>query len=219
MGARYDGQAEWYDEVVAPGATISVAQAERLDATGQALDLCCGTGRTAALLRDAGHAVVGLDRSADQLRLARRRHGPLVRGDAAALPFADAVFTLVTAMWITTDVDDVTAVLREVARVLAPGGTLLLHGAHPCFNGPAVEKREDGGLIVHPVYHHAGWHPTGQWWREGGVRSRVGMRHVPLAELLNAVIDAGLRVRAVHESGEGSLPSVLTVRATRGPGR
>ncbi|HET9894052.1 MAG TPA: hypothetical protein VFQ44_03895 [Streptosporangiaceae bacterium] len=40
-------------------------------------------------------------------------------------------------IWISTDVDDFPAVPAEAARVMAPGGTLLFYGVHPCFNGPA----------------------------------------------------------------------------------
>ncbi|MEY9930280.1 hypothetical protein ABH926_004925 [Catenulispora sp. GP43] len=60
-----------------------------------------------------------------------------------------------TMLWISTDVDDFTGVVREAARVLAPGGLPVLAGVHPCFVGPHVEFREDGGHSVHPTYRLA----------------------------------------------------------------
>src|SRR3954469_18874867 len=143
--ARYDGMADWYESYNRAGADTNRADLRRLlgPGDGWCLDLGCGTGQYVAAIRATGRTVVGLDRSADQLRLAHRRNPAVTRADAAALPFADATFPTVVAMWITTDVDDVTAVLREAARVLRPGGVLVSFGAHPCFNNPSTEYRAD----------------------------------------------------------------------------
>lgn len=62
--------------------------------------------------------MVGLDGSADQLRIAQGRSRQIVRGDAAALPFADCSFPAVATMWISTDADDFAAVLAEAERVM-----------------------------------------------------------------------------------------------------
>ncbi|WP_255687195.1 class I SAM-dependent methyltransferase [Pseudonocardia sp. TRM90224] len=186
--------------------------------SGLCLDLCCGTGQYVAMLDGTGRQVVGLDRSIDQLRIAQRRAGPLIQGDAAQLPFADGTFDLVTAMWISTDVDDFAAVVAESARVLRPGGTLLIYGVHPCFNGPCVEGRDDGGQTVHPGYRIADWHREAPWWRPDGIRRRVGMRHVPLADLFMAVLAAGFVIERVGEHGAGPLPNALAL-TVRLPGR
>ncbi|WP_223168075.1 class I SAM-dependent methyltransferase [Nonomuraea sp. SYSU D8015] len=91
---RYDGLADWYDELNAAWAQDN--RAPLLDllgpGTGLCLDLGCGTGQNLETLRATGRRVVGLDYSSDQLRLAndrRVRGEALIRGDAAALPFAD----------------------------------------------------------------------------------------------------------------------------------
>jgi hypothetical protein len=84
--------------------------------------------------------------------------GGIVQGDAAVLPFADRTFPTVATIWISTDVDDFGAVLREASRVLVPGGLFVFYGAHPCFNGPHVQWMDDGGVHAHPAYRHAGWH-------------------------------------------------------------
>ena len=73
------------------------------------------------------------------------------------LPFADRAFPAVAAFWISTGADDFRAVMREAARVLAPGGKLLFYGAHPWFNGPCAQVGSDGARTVHPTYRVADW--------------------------------------------------------------
>ncbi|MEV5745761.1 class I SAM-dependent methyltransferase [Microbispora rosea] len=218
MTARYDGQAEWYDDYIGPSAGTNVAWIVDLlgPGEGRCLDIGCGTGQYLEATRSTGRTVVGLDRSADQLRLARRRdEAPLLQGDATMLPFSTGTFATVTALWVSTDIDDFPGLVKEAARVLLPGGMLLFYGVHPCFNGPHIEPRPDGATIVHPTYRITGWHKRSRWWREGGVRDRVGMSHVPLPNLINSFIDAGLNIARVTEPLEDPIPRVLAVKAFR----
>jgi SAM-dependent methyltransferase len=213
---RYDGHAEWYDEWNSRSAERNAPDVRRLlgSGTGRCLDLGCGSGLYLGVLAATGRAVVGLDLSADQLRIARRRPGALVRGDAAALPFADGAFTAVAAMFLSTDVDDFAAVLAEAARVLAPAGLLAFLGAHPCFNGPHAQWTDDGGVLAHPTYRLARWHQTAPWWGPH-IRRRVGMRQYPLADLLNAFAGAGLVIEHVAEPGDRPVPVSLAIRARK----
>ena len=215
-GARYDGYADWYDNWNKPNAENNVAKIAELLGPGEGLclDLGCGGGLYFETLAATGRTVVGLDRSADQLRIARGRSRQVVKGDGAALPFADRTFPTVVALWISTDVDDFGAVLAEASRVLAPGGLLLFYGAHPCFNGPHIEWLEDGGVIAHPTYRLAGWHQQAPWWGDY-VRKRVGMRHHSLAEIFNAFVFTGLAVERVAEPGERPVPVILAIRARK----
>ncbi len=98
------------------------------------LDLCCGTGdSTLALWKEAnrkgasGGQVLGSDFAHPMLCLARQKYqkgGPrkYVEADALHLPFPDASFHLVTAAFGFRNLANYEAGLREIARVLKPGG-------------------------------------------------------------------------------------------------
>lgn len=216
LRARYDGYADWYDDWNKPHAEHNAATIRELlgPGDGLCLDLGCGSGHYFDAIGATGRTVVGLDYSADQLRIAQRRSPRIVRGDAAALPFADGTFPTVATMWISTDVNDFGAVLAEAARVLTPGGRLVFYGVHPCFNGPHVQWLDDGGVRAHPTYRIAGWHEQSPWWGEF-VRKRVGMRHHPLADLVNAFVGAGLAIEHMVEAGDRQVPTILGIRARK----
>ena len=92
------------------------------------LDVATGTGLVAIeLAQRYGCRVVGLDRSADMLAEASRRNGlitGLVNARAERLPFADATFDHVTFTYLLRYVDDPAATVRELSRVLKPGGRI-----------------------------------------------------------------------------------------------
>ncbi|HUF29861.1 MAG TPA: class I SAM-dependent methyltransferase [Gemmatimonadaceae bacterium] len=101
------------------------------------LDVPCGQGRHAHLLAEAGLDVTGLDYSAYLLKVAKRRGKSrglrYERGDMRTLPAKwtgrfDAVVNLFTSFGFFLDPSDDVQVIREFARVLAPGGTLIWHG-------------------------------------------------------------------------------------------
>jgi ubiquinone/menaquinone biosynthesis C-methylase UbiE len=220
--ARYDGSADWYDEQVAWSTEAATPLIMRLveGRPGRCVDVGCGTGVHLTALADAGWTVVGVDASTDQLRLARRRAGSrvaaLVQGDAAGLPFVDGAFDLVVSAFTHTDVDDFGALAREGRRLLRPGGRFLYLGLHPCFTGPFAEQpRADGARVVHPGYRRAGWHTGGPGSLGGGLTERLGFHHLPLADLLNSVLEAGLRLLRVEEGGNRELPEWLALVARR----
>jgi ubiquinone/menaquinone biosynthesis C-methylase UbiE len=94
-------------------------------ATGRVLDVGCGTGRNLELL-PPGSRAVGVDLCPESLRTARQRApgALLVRASAEALPFRDGVFDTVTSGLVFCSVNDPVAGLREIRRVLKPGGTV-----------------------------------------------------------------------------------------------
>jgi demethylmenaquinone methyltransferase/2-methoxy-6-polyprenyl-1,4-benzoquinol methylase len=93
------------------------------------LDVCCGTGDLAIAARGRGaDRVVGLDFSDEMLARARRKAPELewVRGDALALPFGDASFDAATVGFGVRNVEDLEGAVRELRRVLRPGGRVAI---------------------------------------------------------------------------------------------
>lgn len=88
------------------------------------LDAACGTGDLALAGLEAGGEVTGLDFSERMLERARRKSDAIewVLGDVLALPFGDAAFDAATIGFGIRNVDDLDAGLRELARVVRPGG-------------------------------------------------------------------------------------------------
>ncbi len=121
-------------------------------AADRVLDVATGTGMVAqALHARYGCTMVGIDQSADMLRLARTRDGvyeTIVEGRAEQLPFPDAAFDHLTFTYLLRYVDDPAATMRELARVVKPGGRVAM-----------VEFGLPGGM----------WRPL--WW----LYTRVGL--------------------------------------------
>jgi demethylmenaquinone methyltransferase / 2-methoxy-6-polyprenyl-1,4-benzoquinol methylase len=88
------------------------------------LDACCGTGDLAIAAERRGGRVVGLDFSERMLARARSKSGTIewVQGDALALPFGDAEFDAATVGFGVRNLSDLEGGLRELNRVLRPGG-------------------------------------------------------------------------------------------------
>jgi SAM-dependent methyltransferase len=90
------------------------------------LDVGCGTGANLLMLSKYGHAE-GVDISEDALAFCRERGLDEVRlGAGEKLPYEDGTFDLVTAFDVVEHMDDDLAGLREMRRVLRPGGRVLL---------------------------------------------------------------------------------------------
>jgi demethylmenaquinone methyltransferase / 2-methoxy-6-polyprenyl-1,4-benzoquinol methylase len=141
----FSGLPGQYDRM---GAALSFGQdprwrrrlvAEMAPAPGQRiLDVATGTGMVAFELAARGAEVVGLDQSEAMLGAARRRlaasagrsgparSGPIsfIRGEAERLPFADGEFDALTFTYLLRYVDDRAATMRELARVVKPGGAI-----------------------------------------------------------------------------------------------
>jgi SAM-dependent methyltransferase len=220
--ARYDGVADWYDEHVAWSTAAAAPLMARLAGRGSGwcLDVGCGTGVHLAALAEVGWLVVGVDASADQLRVARRRAGPVVAGlvqaDGARLPFPAGSCPLVVSAFTHTDVEDFASLAREACRVLEGDGRFIYVGLYPCFTGPFAEQpRADGARVVHPGYARPGWQTGGPGSVAGGLTSRVGFRHLPIAQVLNGVLDAELRLCRVEEAEISQLPEWLALVAQR----
>ncbi len=102
-----------------------------LDASWTVGDLGCGTGQATAALAPFVSRVIAVDRSGDMLQAARRRvrdfdNVDVRRGELESLPIDAGELQAATLLLVLHHVPDPAAVIREAARVLAPGGRLLI---------------------------------------------------------------------------------------------
>jgi len=129
-------------------------------APGPVLDAACGTGRHTAYLAAAGREVVGVDASEAMLARARSKlPGVELRaGELTALPVDDGAFAGVVCALALSHLPELGPAVAELARVLAPGGRLVISNPHPFATGVlgwrAVFHDEAGRRCTIPEYAH-----------------------------------------------------------------
>jgi SAM-dependent methyltransferase len=142
---------------------------------GRALDAACGTGRHSRWLVDQGHDVVGVDLSPGMLAKAAGQvpEARFVEADLGALPADDASFDLAVSGLAMAHLADLRTGVRELGRVLRPGGEAVLS-------------------ILHPFQALLGWHAPFE--DEAGQRGFVREHSHTHADYLAAFRGAGLAV-------------------------
>jgi SAM-dependent methyltransferase len=158
------------------------------------LDAGCGSGPLSAALRDRGAIVTGFDKSAGMLKLARRRLGPdaelRVADLGRPLPYPDGAFDDVIASLVLHYLEDWTAPLAELRRVLKPCGRLIASVNHPIA----------GHTLFRPG---ADYFATYQWTEEittaSGESYVLANWHRPLPAMISAFTTAGFQIAAIDE--------------------
>jgi ubiquinone/menaquinone biosynthesis C-methylase UbiE len=126
---------------------------------GEALDAACGTGRHAEYMAAHGHRVVGVDTSPDMLAHARTRvpAATFLQGDLHRLPLADNTMDTIVCSLALTHVRALGPVMAEFARVLRPGGHLVISDVHNALilwgSAPTV-RLPDGRPGRLPAFRH-----------------------------------------------------------------
>jgi demethylmenaquinone methyltransferase/2-methoxy-6-polyprenyl-1,4-benzoquinol methylase len=160
------------------------------------LDVACGTGDLAGMLatRMPGARIVGLDVSPAMLQRARRKfHGSTIHwvlGDATALPFGDGEFDAVTIAFGLRNLSNPVAGLREMVRVLRPGGRLVVLEFHP------LRRRGPGGRLLRLYLQRIMPLTAGAIARDGGAYRYLATSvdgFMTAGELADAMRAAGLR--------------------------
>lgn len=177
-----------------------------------ALEVGCGTGIYARRIGELGWTPIGVDLSAAMLRHATERL-PVIQGDAAMLPVASESIDAAITVMVHTDLPDYRPVLTEIHRVLKPGGRFVHIGVHPCFCGGFADRSDPEVVVVRPGYLDGAW--TTASWTDRGIRDKVGASHLPVAELLNAILGVGYQLERASEGGE-LFPVVLSFRTRKG---
>jgi demethylmenaquinone methyltransferase/2-methoxy-6-polyprenyl-1,4-benzoquinol methylase len=179
VAARYDltndvlslGQSRLWRKAV--GKALDVAPGERV------LDLGAGTGTSSLPFAAAGATVVPCDFSLGMLREGKKRHPelPLTAGDATRLPFADGVFDAATISFALRNVHDTGAALREMRRVVRPGGRLVIcEFSQPTFRPFATVYTEYLMRALPPVAKAVSSNPDAYVYLAESIREWPGQR-------------------------------------------
>jgi SAM-dependent methyltransferase len=182
--AAYEQESAGYDAGAGGGLFAAdepvVAECLSGRAPGVALDAACGTGRFAELLARGGHRVIGTDSSPDMLAYARRRvpGGQFHVAELDQLPLADDAVDVIVCALALVHVPRLQPVMAEFARVLRPGGDLVISDVHH-------ELVTRGGVIKARG-------PAGE------PRIAATYRH-QLGDYLRAALGVGLQVRRCEE--------------------
>jgi len=173
----------------------------------RALDVGCGEGRFCRMLKAAGVFAIGIDPTRALLDQARRcdPSGDYRLGKAEHLQFEAASFDLVVSYLTFTDIADFRTAIREVSRVLMPGGSLLIANLTSFTSAGATQGWIDGQHLHHPVDRYLDEFPS--WFEWSGVR--VENWHRPLGAYMSALLESGLQLSFFTEpeptSGDPSL--------------
>ena len=161
----------------------------------KALDVGCGEGRFCRMLKLHGVDVTGVDPAPALIAAARARDadGAYLEADAVRLPFRDEAFDLVVSYLSLIDIPDLQSAIPEMARVLSPGGALLianLNSFHTACADTGWVKDSAGERLYYPIDNYL---------QERSIRIeyrgiRVVNHHRPMSTYLRALLDAGLRL-------------------------
>jgi SAM-dependent methyltransferase len=193
---------------------------------GRTLEVGCGEGRVARMLRDHGHAVVAVDASPTLVRHAAAADpggGAYAGADATMLPFADETFDLAVAynvLQAMTREGDMAAAVREVARILRPGGAFCFCVAHPMTDAARPSDAAMGELVLTGSYFDR--REVDEAVTKDGLRITFHGWTYTFEDYARALADAGFvieRLREPQPTGDGGndrwrrLPLFLFVRA------
>ncbi|HLI44972.1 MAG TPA: class I SAM-dependent methyltransferase [Acidimicrobiales bacterium] len=204
----WDELSEWWLATFSNGADIEYERQilplamEHLAGCEQVLDVGTGEGQLARRVARSKQAalVAGVDPSAAQLANAASQGGgpAFVRARGEQLPFADGAFDGIVCCLVIEHADDPDAVLAEMARLLAPGGRLLLLVNHPVVQGPGSGLVDD--TVLGERYWRIGPYLTRQTVVEevdAGVPLRFA--HRPLSGYVNPLCEHGLVLTRLEE--------------------
>ena len=181
-----------------------------------ALDVGCGEGRFCRMLKAYEIAVTGIDPTRALLAAARSRdpQGTYLEARAEHLPFGNDEFDLVVSYLTLIDIPDFRAAIQEMARVLKPGGALLIANL-TSFNtacGDAGWVKDSSGQRLHyPLDNYL--EERGTWTEYRGIR--ILNHHRPLSAYMRALLDAGLQLTYFDEpepNAGASKPSAAAYR-------
>jgi SAM-dependent methyltransferase len=181
---------------------LDPAMLGRIEGRGfaNALDVGCGEGRFCRLMRTRGIDATGIDPTARLIETARQRDpaGRYELARAEDLPFPGGSFDLVVSCLSLVDIPDFRAAIAAMARVLRPGGTLLIANMASFVSaGPAGGwvRNADGSRAYYPVDDYLAERSLRVAWK--GID--IVNWHRPLSAYMKELLGAGLELVAFDE--------------------
>ncbi len=165
----------------------------------RALDVGCGEGRFCRMMQSEGLETVGLDPTQAMIAQARLRDtdGDYRVGAAEHLPFQDCEFDLVVSYLSLIDIEGLEEAISEMARVLRPGGVLLIANLS-AVNTAAMELGWRKGPDGHRSFSFDDYlEPRSAWVAWRGIRIRNW--HRPLSTYMSLILGQGLILRQFLE--------------------
>jgi SAM-dependent methyltransferase len=164
------------------------------------IEVGCGEGRLARELVALGHRVVGID-AAPALARAATSHSAGIAvavADIADLPVADAAADIVVCFMVLMDIEDLDGAVAELARILAPGGTLCAGIMHPIMTSGLFIPGDEYGTFYMGEYLKTMRHVL-DITRSNGEIFKFRLEHRPIESYFRAFERAGLAVTALRE--------------------
>ncbi|HPB46199.1 MAG TPA: class I SAM-dependent methyltransferase [Microthrixaceae bacterium] len=210
--AEWERHAAWWQDGFTDGADSEYVEqiiplvAQWLPAAATVLDIGAGDGQIARMAAANGHVSIAVERSESQIAVGCERDAAnagvaavrWVRGDAVRLPLADDSVDAAVLCLVIEHIEDFEAAFAEVARVLRPGGRMLVLMNHPILQTP------NSGWIDDHILEEQYWR-IGPYLVETTTSEEVGrdvsltFHHRPLGRYLNAAADLGLNLTAFIE--------------------
>jgi SAM-dependent methyltransferase len=178
---------------------------------GLTVDAGCGEGRWTRELRERGYDAVGIDRSEKMLAAAQAADpgGRYEVGPLEALPLADDAASLVLTVNVLPHVVELDPVVAELARVVRPGGVLLIGTIHPVLQAGTLDEETQELRIS--SYFAAAEHAV-----ELG-HHHVFHQHRTIEGYVRPLLAAGFTLDDLREvpAPNGAIPRYLVLRLTR----
>jgi SAM-dependent methyltransferase len=166
------------------------------------VDIGCGEGRLTRHLKSLGHRIIGMDTSPTLIAAAREADPAmdLRLADASALKLDDAGADLAIAFMSLHDIDQMSAAIHEIARILEPGGRLCLAIVHPINSAGRFERRDaDAAFVIAGEYLHP--FQYADTVERDGLTMTFHSWHRPLSAYFAALEEAGFLVETLREPG------------------